>query len=277
MKIFAALPAFLLGSTMLAGTALADPSNNDPPPHPHFGYGSGHGHPSFSAPSGNPQPTTGPTGGPAQQGSNNSAQGGQGNCNPHGHPLTGTMRFSGGLNWRDRNVSHFNQQDRSVWTSGRWWHGRHGNRTGWWWYTGGAWFFYDSPIYPYPGYASDYYAYDDNDDEDYASPDNGGYYWYYCNNPPGYYPYVQSCRGPWERVAPTPPDAQDYGPGPDGDDEDAPPPGANDAPQHFDQGPQGQSAPPDYQDSPRPGYGNTPPPGDDDEDDGPPLPPPPPH
>ncbi len=26
--------------------------------------------------------------------------------------------------------------------------------------------------------------------------------WYYCQNPPGYYPYVQSCRQPWVNVDP---------------------------------------------------------------------------
>ncbi|HUJ02593.1 MAG TPA: hypothetical protein VLW75_03070, partial [Rhizomicrobium sp.] len=62
MKNYLALPALLLGSTLLAGAALADPSNsNNPPPHPQFGYG-GHGHPSFSAP-GNAAPSSAPSGG----------------------------------------------------------------------------------------------------------------------------------------------------------------------------------------------------------------------
>jgi hypothetical protein len=27
-------------------------------------------------------------------------------------------------------------------------------------------------------------------------------YWYYCHNPAGYYPYVQSCTGEWQKVRP---------------------------------------------------------------------------
>lgn len=34
------------------------------------------------------------------------------------------------------------------------------------------------------------------------------YYWYYCQDPSGYYPYVQSCRREWLRVAPEPPPQQ---------------------------------------------------------------------
>jgi len=30
-------------------------------------------------------------------------------------------------------------------------------------------------------------------------------YWYYCPQSRAYYPYVQSCPGPWQRVAPQPP------------------------------------------------------------------------
>ncbi len=29
--------------------------------------------------------------------------------------------------------------------------------------------------------------------------------WYYCNNPPGYYPYVSACNGPWRQVPTAPP------------------------------------------------------------------------
>lgn len=30
-------------------------------------------------------------------------------------------------------------------------------------------------------------------------------YWYYCPQSRAYYPHVQSCAGPWQRVAPQPP------------------------------------------------------------------------
>jgi hypothetical protein len=29
-------------------------------------------------------------------------------------------------------------------------------------------------------------------------------YWYYCNDTRAYYPYVQTCASPWQRVSPTP-------------------------------------------------------------------------
>lgn len=29
-------------------------------------------------------------------------------------------------------------------------------------------------------------------------------YWYYCNEAQAYYPYVQQCPGPWQKVAPQP-------------------------------------------------------------------------
>ena len=37
------------------------------------------------------------------------------------------------------------------------------------------------------------------------SPPQEGNYWFYCSDPQGYYPYVQQCRGAWQRVSPTPP------------------------------------------------------------------------
>lgn len=30
-------------------------------------------------------------------------------------------------------------------------------------------------------------------------------YWYYCLSPKGYYPYVKTCPGGWQQVAPSPP------------------------------------------------------------------------
>jgi hypothetical protein len=36
-----------------------------------------------------------------------------------------------------------------------------------------------------------------------AAPAAG--YWYYCNESQAYYPYVNQCAGPWERVVPQPP------------------------------------------------------------------------
>jgi hypothetical protein len=33
-------------------------------------------------------------------------------------------------------------------------------------------------------------------------PRASGAYWYYCRDTQTYYPYVQQCASPWERVAP---------------------------------------------------------------------------
>ena len=39
-----------------------------------------------------------------------------------------------------------------------------------------------------------------------AAPSQGAEaYWYYCPNSQAYYPYVNQCAGPWQRVAPQPP------------------------------------------------------------------------
>lgn len=155
--------------------------------------------------------------------------------------------------------AHFSIGDRAAWRGGHWWHGPWHGRTGWWWFAGGAWYFYDSPVYPYPGYVSDYYADDDYYDND-NTPDYGapsGYSWYYCQNPPGYYPYVQRCNTQWQAVPAGAPQGYQsdpanqgqppaYNNGPNGsDDEDQGPPPDN--------GPNGQG--PNDQNGPPPGYG----------------------
>jgi hypothetical protein len=253
MKIVYGLSALLLGTTLLAGVAAAQNNNgnnnNPPPPPPHGEHGADGPPRSFSG------PPPGYHGAPHQ---NNFAH-----VNPNAvHGGTPNQaRWNHVVTFHDRNVAHFNTQDRAMWTQGQWRHTKHHGRNGWWWYTNGAWFFYDEPTYPYPDVVSDDYSFD-QDTYDQA-PDQGGYVWYYCNNPPGYYPYVQSCRGPWQPVTPTPPGSYyDQGPqgGPDQyQDEDQGPPPAGPQPQDNYQG--GPNTPP-------PGYDN----GDDEDDQGPPPP-----
>jgi len=108
-----------------------------------------------------------------------------------GRPGHDLGRFDG------HDFAHFTPQERSSWTGGAWRHERHDGYLGWWWVVAGSWFFYPQPIYPYPayvgpGYYYDYYNY-------YPTP---SYYWYYCEDPPGYFPDVQACNGPWEPVPP---------------------------------------------------------------------------
>jgi hypothetical protein len=278
MKLAFGLSTLLLGSSLLAGGAMAQQNgNNNSPPlsHPHSGHSSpgsgngGGGHPNFAGPR------------PNWPGFHGNAQ----------------FRWNHGLNFHDRNVAHFSAQDHTLWTNGHWFHGPHNGHNGWWWYAGGAYFFYNAPIYPYPDYASDDY-YDDVDGgygpaPGYDGPPayQGGYYWYYCNNPAGYYPYVRSCHGPWEPVQPSPPGYDNQGPGggpdaysDDGDDRGGPPPGyggPNQGPPPGYGGPN-QGPPANFSNQSPPGYGPNqgPPPGyndqggDDDGDQGPPPQPP---
>lgn len=141
-----------------------------------------------------------------------------------------------------RDFGHFTPAEHASWIGGRWNHGWHNGRYGWWWFAGGAWYFYDAPVYPYPAYVSDYYVDDEGDYGPGYGPPNQ--YWYYCSSPPGYYPYVRTCATPWQPVPAGPP-PQAYGPGPA--------PG----------GP-----PPAYQQGPGPGA--QPPPGEEGTDQGPP-------
>ena len=281
MRTLAGFSALLLSTALFAGAAYADPH------HGHGDNSQSQGDDSSQQQSGGPSGNGPSQGGPQFQhdshgsGGNNVSGGHQNFSRFHANGQQ-QFRFTHGPKFQDHNVSHFSAQDRSAWTHGHWWHGRHGGRNGWWWNAGGTWFFYDNPIYPYPDYASDYYYEDDYGpdygsapDDQYAPPGTeGGYSWYYCNNPPGYYPYVQQCRGPWRAVDPTPPGAQQgyNGQGPDMSGPDSDGPGDED-----DQGPPGngfENGPPGQDDGPPPGYqGNGGPPSDDGQD-GPPPPPP---
>lgn len=90
------------------------------------------------------------------------------------------------------------------WTHGVWKHRWHGGRYGWWWYSGGHWYFYLVPVYPYPPYYGNgpipigAIPYPPPGESPY-----GGVFeppslsrWY-CLSPPGFYPFVTSCAGGW--------------------------------------------------------------------------------
>jgi hypothetical protein len=95
--------------------------------------------------------------------------------------------------WHGGDIHHFNEHDLGVWRGGRWFHGPHDGRDGWWWTVGGAWYFYPAPIYPYPD------PYLPPEAAPPAAP-SATPTWYYCTNPQGYYPYVQQCPTPWQAV-----------------------------------------------------------------------------
>ena len=47
-------------------------------------------------------------------------------------------------------IHHFHEHDWGVWRTGHWFHGPHSGRMGWWWIAGGTYYFYPTPVYPYP-------------------------------------------------------------------------------------------------------------------------------
>jgi hypothetical protein len=114
------------------------------------------------------------------------------------------MPFTIGTSVADNDRGHF--QDHSA--RGHWggdirrfhehdidrWRGGH---LGWWWVVAGIWYFYPTPIYPYP----------DPYEPPVTVPPPSVYpqFWYYCTSPAGYYPYVPQCSTAWQKVPATPP------------------------------------------------------------------------
>jgi len=234
MSIRTGLLTLLLGSALAAATpALAEHRHGGgqgmPGGEPHSGWhdgGPGSGERPAVHTMAPPQGGQGPG-----QGSGNYVHGGSQTVG-RGWPGVPPGRVAPGnthaFRFSHHNFGQFSAEERSHWGTGRWRHGYHHGHGGWWWVVGGTWYFYPEPIYPYPGYVSDYW-YDYYDygpgsySDGYDGGDNGGgYWWYYCNDPKGYYPYVRDCRVDWERVPPTP-DAsgpQNDGGGPQYDDRD---------------------------------------------------------
>jgi len=113
-----------------------------------------------------------------------------------------------GRGFHGRHYGHFTRHHHRLWRGGHWWHGRRHGRFAWWWVADGYWFAYPGPIYPYPTYVPPAVAV--LPPRSYAPPPaySGpppAQHWYHCANPRGYYPYVRSCRGPWQAVPATPP------------------------------------------------------------------------
>jgi hypothetical protein len=105
--------------------------------------------------------------------------------------------------WRHGDdIHHFDERDRDHWRGGRWFHGPHEGREGWWWIVDGSWYFYPAPVYPYPDpYVPPVVVAPAPAP---AAPPPSSGLWYYCPNPAGYYPYVQQCPVPWTPVRPSP-------------------------------------------------------------------------
>jgi hypothetical protein len=121
-------------------------------------------------------------------------------------PSALAQHHGGGFHGNDfhgRDFAHFSPAERGLWRGGHWEHGWHDGRYAWWWFTGGGWYFYPQPIYPYPTYVPPAIIVQQAPPVPTGLPPAQS--WYYCDNPQGYYPYVAACDGPWRQVPATPP------------------------------------------------------------------------
>ncbi len=93
-------------------------------------------------------------------------------------------------------ITRFHEHDLQRWRGGHWSHDRHAGRFGWWWVVGPAWYYYDTPLYPYP----DPWAPIDVLVAPAAPLAPPSAFWYYCTSARTYYPYVARCPGGWTAV-----------------------------------------------------------------------------
>lgn len=121
----------------------------------------------------------------------------------------------GHIYWRF-DIRLFPRYDFGLWQRGRWHHGWHGDRWGWWWLAGGIWYYYPVPIYPYPDpYVPGSVVVVNNTAASPQPPaEQPVQYWYHCSSPEGYYPYVANCPAGWQPVPATPPVAGSGAPPP---------------------------------------------------------------
>jgi hypothetical protein len=103
-------------------------------------------------------------------------------------------------------IDRFYQHDVHTWRRGSWFYGRHSHRLGWWWIVNGLWYWYPSPVYPYPNpYVPPVVIQTPPAPPVVVQPQPQASVWYYCDQPAGYYPYVPECPGGWRTVPATPP------------------------------------------------------------------------
>jgi hypothetical protein len=123
-----------------------------------------------------------------------------------GGPHPGGPHFA----FHGRDVHHFGHEDLVRWRGGRWNRTCFDGRCGWWWFAGGQWYFYDTPVYPYPVVVSEV-AYVEPGAPVVVAPVAAPLnvappprIYYYCDNPPGYYPAVSNCNTQFRQVAAPP-------------------------------------------------------------------------
>jgi len=108
-----------------------------------------------------------------------------------------------GGDFHGRDFGHFGPGELRAWRGGAWRNEWHDGRFAWWWVTGGYWYLYPAPIYPYPTYVPPAIVVQQPPPVPTGLPPAQS--WYFCDNPQGYYPYVASCNGPWREVPATTP------------------------------------------------------------------------
>lgn len=130
--------------------------------------------------------------------------------------------------FHEHDVHRFGPHDLELWRTGIWHQEWHDGRFGWWWAVGGALYFYERPVYPYPivvadvmyvqpmvvpapGYPPSVVAYPSAppvspQGTTVVPPQNSpAPTWFYCDSAKGYYPNVQQCPEPWRSVPAMPP------------------------------------------------------------------------
>lgn len=113
-------------------------------------------------------------------------------------------------------VHRFSHAELGYWRSGRWNNSCRGGQCGWWWYSGGQWYLYDRPTYPYPLVVSSVNFLEPvalvgapvaqaapvqvapPAPAPVAAPPQ---FQYYCDSPRGYYPQVPSCPAGYREVS----------------------------------------------------------------------------
>ena len=104
----------------------------------------------------------------------------------------------GGKSWHG-DISRFHEKDWPLWRSGHWTHGRHDGRMGWWWVVGPTWYFYPSPVYPYPNPWEPPVVVPMVPGGN-PPPAPAAIHWYFCPNSNNYYPYISTCVSGWVQM-----------------------------------------------------------------------------
>lgn len=128
--------------------------------------------------------------------------------------LAGIMLAAAPAAQAHRGVYYYGPPHFAHWHDGYWNHGYYRGRLGWWWVTGGAWYWYSAPVYPYPDPyvppvvvntpAIPAVPATPPPPAEVASP-APAQVWYYCKAAKQYYPYVSECPGGWKTVPAEPP------------------------------------------------------------------------